>query len=262
MTTKRGQHDAGQAAIEGALTVPLLVFLALGTLQLFLLLQARFLAEYAVFLAVRAGSLNHGDCKAMTHAAVLSVLPAIERTNDPTAVVEAFKKHANNRYQNLRKEIGASAASAHVGQIVELWRDVYFDQTREIFLSTDSLPDPEDEKFDQPNHLMRLETRMIFWYRMKIPFADWVLGRMFLAHYRLTEYDFANPLSPIEGHAGWPDSGGLKFIGEPWPGGPLDASMLAFANQGHFLFPLRVTWSMRMMTPMKKKYFADWACPL
>jgi hypothetical protein len=39
--------------------------------------------------------------------------------------------------------------------------------------------------------------------------------------------------------------------------------MLAFANAGHQLFPIRVTWSMRMMTPAKKKYFAaSWGCPL
>ena len=254
--------DQGQAAVEAALTLPLLVFLALGTLQLFLMLQARYLAEYGVFRAVRAGSLNHGDCKAMKHAAVLAVLPALARTNDPASVEAAFKRHANNQYDNVRRMPGPNGARAHRGQIIELWRDVYFGRTKEVFLSTASLPDPEDQLFDQPDHLMRLETRMIFWYRLSIPFADWVMGRMFLAHYRLTHYDFANPLAPVEGHAGWPDSPAITFLGEPWPGGPLDQSMLAFANDGHYLFPIRVTWSMRMMTPMKKKFFDDWGCAL
>src|SRR5688572_11906480 len=36
--------DAGQAAVEAALTLPLAVFLVLGTLQLFLMLQARLMA--------------------------------------------------------------------------------------------------------------------------------------------------------------------------------------------------------------------------
>lgn len=261
MNPSKRQSETGQAGVEAALTLPLLVFLALGTVQLFLLLQARFLAEYGVFRAVRAGSLNHGDCKAMTHAALLSVLPTLARTNDPVSVEAAFKKHANNRYDNVRQKLDGSGTT-HTGQIVELWRDVYFGPTREVLLSTASLEDPEDSKFDQPDRLMRLETRMILWYRLKIPFADWVLGRMFLAHYKLMNYDFANPLSPVEGNAGWPDSPGLKFLGEPWPGGPLDASMLAFANDGQYLFPIRVTWSMRMMTPAKKKYFDDWGCPL
>ena len=245
----RAPTDAGQAAVEAALTLPLLVFLALGTLQLFLMMQARFLAEYGVFRAVRAGSLNHGDCKAMTHAALLSVLPTLGRTNDPASVEAAFKKHSNNKY-------------TPGGQIVELWRDVYLARTRDILISPASLPDPEDALFDQPDHLMRLETRMVLWYRMNIPFANWVLSKIFLAHYGLSAYDFANPLAPVEGHAGWPDSPTLKFKGEEWPGGPLDASMLAFASAGQYLFPIRVTWSMRMMTPMKKKYFAGWGCPL
>lgn len=256
-------REQGQAAVEAALTLPLLVFLALGTLQLFLMLQARFLAEYGVFRAVRAGSLNHGDCKAMTHAAVVSVLPALARTNDAQSVETAFKKYANNAYDDVRLVPGRNGASRHRGQIVELWRDVYFGRTGELFLSPASLPQ-EDLAFDQPDHLMRLETRMIFWYRMKIPLADWVLGRMFLAHYRLQSYDFANPLSPVEGRAGWPeaDAPRLTFRGELWPGGPLDQSMLAFAGAGHFLFPIRVTWSMRMMTPIKKKYFDGWGCAL
>ena len=254
--------EGGQAGVEAALTLPLLVFLMLGTLQLFLLLQARFLAEYGVFRATRAGSLNHGDCRAMTHAAVLSVLPTLARTDGPAHVEKAFKDHSNNHYKNVRQLPGNSSRTVHAGQIVELWRDVYFGPTRSVFLSPDSLWDPEDEKFDQPDHLVRLETRMILWYRLRVPFADWVMGRMFLAHYRLTSYDFVNPLSPVESNAGWPDSPGLRFLGEPWPGGPLDASMLASADQGHYLFPIRVTWSMRMMTPVKKKYFPAWGCPL
>lgn len=256
-------QEAGQAGVEAALTLPLLVFLALGTLQLFLMMQARFLAEYGVFRAVRAGSLNHGDCRAMTHAAVLSVLPALERTNDPASVEAAFKKHANNTYDDVRLVPGPNGGARHRGQIVELWRDVYFGRTQEVFLSPASLPGPEDQAFDQPDHLMRLETRMIFWYRMKIPFADWVLGRMFLAHYRLQAYDFSNPLAVVEGKAGWPEgSSRLTFIGEPWPGGPLDQSLLSFAQAGHYLFPIRVTWSMRMMTPLKKKFFDAWGCAL
>ncbi len=50
-------RESGQALVEAALTLPLTVFLILGTLQLFLLLQARTLTEYAAFLAVRKGSV-------------------------------------------------------------------------------------------------------------------------------------------------------------------------------------------------------------
>jgi len=45
--------ESGQATVEAALTLPLTVFLVLGTVQMFLLLQARLLTEYAAFRAVR-----------------------------------------------------------------------------------------------------------------------------------------------------------------------------------------------------------------
>ncbi len=255
--------EAGQAGVEAALALPLLIFLFLGTLQLFMLMQARFLAEYAVFRAARAGSLGHGNCAAMTHAAIVSVLPAIERTDSPAALEVAFKKHSNNRYDNVRLQPGTSNPAAHTGQIIELWRDIYLGPTREVMISTDSMPDPEDTGFDQPDRLMRLEVRMVFWYHLKIPFADWVLGKIFLTHYRLTSYTAVNPLQTPQRRVDWSDGTAGNFIGEPWPGGPLGDSMLAFADAGHQLFPIRVTWSMRMMTPAKKKYFeGSWGCPL
>src|SRR5688500_7914706 len=67
--------ESGQAAVEAALTLPLFMFMILGVLQLFLMLQGRVMAEYAVYRAVRAGSVNHGDCEAMKHAAILSLTP-------------------------------------------------------------------------------------------------------------------------------------------------------------------------------------------
>ena len=71
-------------------TLPLMVFLMLGTLQLFLMMQARMLAEYSAFWAVRSGSVNHGECARMLDAAVLAVLPAITRTNSPQNLASGF----------------------------------------------------------------------------------------------------------------------------------------------------------------------------
>lgn len=238
-------RESGQAAVEAALTLPMVLFVILGTLQLFMLLHARLLAEYGVYRAVRAGSLNHGDCTKMTDAAVLSVLPAIEKTDGPDQLATAFRRHRNNRYDN----------DGHTGQIIEIWREAPLDS---------DVPDPEDKLFDQPNRLMRLEARMVFWYRMKIPFADWVMERMFLAQWNLRPYGAQNPLMETQ-KAKWPDAPttNLNQAHDPWPGGPLDASLLGWEDQGHHLFPIEVNYSMRMMTPAKKKFWRGLqGCPL
>src|SRR5207302_10059102 len=53
-------------------------FLFLGMLQMFLLAQGRILSQVAAARATRVGSTNHGHCGRMVHAALLTVLPAID----------------------------------------------------------------------------------------------------------------------------------------------------------------------------------------
>jgi hypothetical protein len=227
--------DSGQALIESALSMPLMLFCVLGTLQLFLLLHARLIAEYAVYRAVRAGSLTNGDCEAMKAAAILSVLPAIERTDGPDALEKAFTKHHTNHYDN----------GGHTGQIIELWREQPTGVAN------------EDLAFDQPGNLMRIEARMVFWVRLKIPFADWVLTRAFLAWWGLKNYDKANPYEPTQ-TALWTG----QSPSPRWPGGDLGEQVLNWSEQGHYLFPIQTHWGMRMMTPAKGRYFAAPGCPL
>lgn len=226
--------------------MPLVLFLILGTLQLFMILQARIMAQYAVYKAVRSGSLMHGDCDAMTHTALAALMPTITRTDSAANLTSAFLARRNNRY----------ADDGHNGQIVEIFRESPLARTI-LPVAAD-----EDNRFDQPNQLHRLDVRMIYWYRMKIPFADWVMGRMFLAHYDLQVYNDANPLAPVEGRAGWPDSPTLSFANEMWPGGALGPNMRSWAGAGHYLFPLRVTSSMRMMVPPRRVNFGNQWCAL
>ena len=228
--------------------MPLVVFLVLGALQLFLIFQARIMAQYAVYKATRAGALMHGDCTAMKHTALATLLPSITRADSPVALADAFFVRRNNRYFD--------GTPRHNGQIVELWR--------ESPLATSLLGSQpaEDNRWDQPPTLERLDVRMIYWYRLKIPFADWVMSKMFLAHYNLQAYNAANPLMPAERNAGWPDAPTSSFASEPWPGRALGPNMLGWSTSGHYLFPIRVTSSMRMMVPPARSNFPSQGCPL
>src|SRR3954452_1659625 len=88
---------SGQAAVEAALTMPLMTFVLLGSLQMFMMMHARILTQLAAFQATRAASMNHGNCERMVHAAILQLLPAIEPFAKPTGslstnVAAAFNK--------------------------------------------------------------------------------------------------------------------------------------------------------------------------
>src|SRR5687768_1168071 len=74
--TPRGSAESGQAAVEAAISLPLTLFMVLGALQLFMMLQGRILAHYALARATRVGSVQHGECTPMTHTAIAALMPS------------------------------------------------------------------------------------------------------------------------------------------------------------------------------------------
>src|SRR5207302_6028836 len=81
--------DTGQAAVETAITLPVTLFMVLGVIQLSMLQQGRLMAQYAVYKAARAGSLNHGDCLRMRDSAVAALLPVFGKTRDAPELAAA-----------------------------------------------------------------------------------------------------------------------------------------------------------------------------
>jgi hypothetical protein len=211
--------------METALTLPLTIFLALGTVQLFLMLQGRLLAEYAVFRATRAGSINQADCRVMHHAAVAALLPAVARTDSPKRLAEAFKEHRDRQVvwlvSRLDREVGPA--------IQETFDDRHRGDAR-----------------------AELQVDLVFWFPLKIPFADWVMSRMFLAYWGLRAYAGANPLMPAQRQAEWKDSGpGLRFA-------RVAEALSDRADRGEYVVPVHASFRMRMMTPALQR---TQACP-
>jgi hypothetical protein len=236
--------QSGQAAVEAALTLPLSVFLILGTLQMFLMLQARVLTEYAAFHAVRTGSVKHGDCEAMTHAAIATLLPAFARTDTADNLGAAFRAHREDKYKpNL--DMGYNGDIVWVARSSPTLADIAIDEE-------ETFDDPA--RYQEPNDVTRLEARIVFWYPLRIPFANWVLSRMFLAHLGLQTYTNINPLMPVY-RANW--ATGVNAF-------PLEYAirdeLLARVGRSEFVFPLQATYVMRMMTPPRPRYFETQNC--
>ena len=219
----------GQAQVELALTLPLVVFLLLGVLQLFLAFQARALADYAAFRAVRVGSTNHADCRRMMDASVLALLPAFDsyasRSADPSdALADSFRRHgALNGYRyDDAYAVGSARTSRFVGDIVWL--------TKRFSRPVDPLRELE---FDQPGPPQRLSVELIFWYPLKVPFANMVVSLMVAGSTSI------NPLMPTSARA----TGPLSLNG-------LLPALQARRSAGELVLPIAATATMRMMSPV------------
>jgi TadE-like protein len=252
MDTPRSPHsrESGQAAVEAALTLPLTVFLILGILQLFLMLQARIMAEYAAFRATRAGSVRHGSCEAMTDAAILALLPTFHSylggglsLSPGQKLGMAFSKRKSNLYT-------PGLDGPHDRAIVWIIRD-----------SPVGITANEDKDFDEPRSsdevdANRLETRLVFWFPLKIPFANWVISRMMLSYWGYMAYTAQNPLMLTQ-KANWTQSSTMTMSLED----DIVRELLLRVNSAQYVIPIHASASLRMMTPAQGRYFLTQNCP-
>jgi len=254
-TRLRGR-ESGQAAVESALTLPLLVFMILGTLQLFMLFQGRVMTQYAAYRATRAGSVNHGDCIRMKHAAIAALLPTfVSFLGAGTAggsagakLGNAFQLRQNNRYSGSGTPYDGSSDNGLNGPIVWIFREAPNAGAMR------ALAGGQDRDFDQPGTpIRRLEVRLVYWMPLRIPFADWVMTRIVLAQWGVMDYTAQNPMMQTQ-QANWTSSGAFS------PDTAVKNEMAARYAMKQYVFPIQATSTMRMMTPAKANYWVTQDC--
>jgi len=246
--TARDARESGQAAIETALTLPLTMFLILGTIQLGLLLNGRLMAHYAAFRAARAGSVNQGDCSRMTEAAIAALLPSfISYMSSATPGQTPSERYANAFALRRKNRYDARGDSGYTEPIVWILRD------RPTIAQVNAVAqNGEDVDFDQfQGDSLRMEVRLIYWFPMKIPFANWVMYQMYRTHFGLGSYTAQNPLMPTQ-KAAWTGSATLRS--------ELATELTTRGSAGHYAFPIQASYTMRMLTPAKQKFFATQHC--
>ncbi len=246
LSKKVSGSQSGQAAVEAALTMPLMLFMLLGTMQLFMMMHARVLTQLAAFQVTRTGSLNHGNCQRMLHSGILQLLPAIEpfAKNNGIPVDQnvgaAFGRYAFNNYNNKNINVGTGSSQSLNSTVLWIVRDLG---------GRRAYGGPADNNFDQSLGAMTLETQVIFWFPMKVPFANWVIARIMLAHYGIQAYSAQNPLMINMRATNW-SSASSTLMAE------VRNELAVRLTNNDYVFPIIATSTMRMMTPMKRANYA------
>lgn len=249
MRSGTSRRESGQAAVETAITMPLVLFMLLGTLQLFMLLQGRLFAEHAAWAAARVGSVRFGDCKAMTHAAILSLLPSFtsylgESTPGGTPeekLATAFKRRTMGKPNNNAYD--PALDDGHDGAVLWLFRPSP---------RVGEVTDESEEDFDDPDRpAYRLEVRVVYWYPLRIPFANWVMATMYRAYFGFGDYTYQNPVLPTQ-KANWTQKSSALA-------GFRNEFMQRF-NAQQYVFPVTGSATMTMMSPPRRSHFRRQNC--
>jgi hypothetical protein len=253
---RRGSE--GQAAVESALTIPMMVFTMLGIVQLTVAYHARALAEYAAFKAARSGSVYRVDCKHMNHAALVALAPSMSFTLSTKPSVESLYT-TSVAYASSNTTMWKSTAGSMVGGSKMVWIDYKLEHVDHDF---DKQLDPGVE--DVP----RIRVRMAYFFHYRIPFANWVMVRYWLATQGLLANWGQNDQSDSTIMVVKADKPAVNKVADNT--GDLNSATDAMVNQvrlnmlmGVYTLPIVTTWSMRMFSdPLDefKNLSGDWKC--
>ncbi|MFY0566189.1 TadE/TadG family type IV pilus assembly protein [Archangium lansingense] len=204
--------QSGQAAVESALVLPLMVFLGLGLLQLTLMQQAKLMTEYAAYCAARSGIVWNGNNERMRDAALVALLPTLGRTDGLPSLAKTWTR-ARLQDEMLRQlawptrdsVVPTSVNGSPLFGLVRVdtvnpswyspvrsvwklrsamdWKELDFDgpdgypqvpalESKLARFFNLALPDDAEEVYRKATVL---SVRVRYWYELRVPFANWLI---------------------------------------------------------------------------------------
>ena len=236
MGVARTDREGGQAAVESALTVPMMMFALLGILQLTLAYHARIVSEYAAFKAVRAGSVFRADCAHMKSAALMALVPTMPVTSGaPAAQYLATARRAlTNRARSLASNIPI------------VWLDYKLENTGKDF---DLQLEPGSAQ------LLRLRVKLAYFFEYRVPFANSIMVRYWLAVQTGKAWADNDPTMPV--------AKANTVAAKRSVDAELANQVLINVTRQFYSSPIVTSWSMRMFSdPLSKALSArgGWKC--
>jgi Flp pilus assembly protein TadG len=260
-------RQSGQAAVEAALVVPLMVFMVLGIIQLGMMHQARLMAEYAAYRAARAGIVNHSHCELMRNAAFVAVLPTLGPAPQGSGRVDTLENALKvyTQYSNSNGGSGSPARFHIPGKLEKVRVEVVNPRKSQLprLFSTygDHMMaqeiDYDDVRDDTIIRANLLSIRITYFYEMRIPFANWLIHGWFMGFESLSGLQgiqFENQrLGGGASHQALEAKGASKGRTSRQKDDYKLISGLAL-DQRKYIIPLVTTYSMRMQSNMMRKH--------
>jgi hypothetical protein len=256
----KASGQRGQATVEQAIIMPMMVFLVLGILQLGTMQQARLMTEYAAYRAARAGIVNGGDCTIMRNAATIALLPTFEdRVDDVGRAIAASYLYLSNvntetgkatqgpkaRYIPVGLErVRVEVVNPRRGQLSTLFSS-YGIKGREL--------DWDDVRNPTVVEANLLSVKVTNFYELRIPFANLLIHSWYVGYSQLDKVTggvlFASPqIKATKMPATQMLEGQALTLGKTDQEKSDFKKIAALAAMGRYVMPMRATYSMRMQS--------------
>jgi hypothetical protein len=196
--TRRRSDQSGQAAVESAIILPLMVFMLLGIVQLTMMHQARLMVDYAAYNACRAGIVWNMDKHRMVTAALITLMPTFAATDTIAGASDPELGRRPGIIETWAKMKLLTGGSAFLSKIfkglggngnIDFIHVEILNPTRAMFKGKPEIHFDDflvGDEHTQRNHNLRESTRLTirlrYLYWMRIPFANWIIHMAWLAN--------------------------------------------------------------------------------
>jgi hypothetical protein len=259
--------------VETAITMPLFVFVILGSMQLALAHQARLMNKYAAYKAARAGALFHARKGRMEKAAAVVMIPMISHSSGGIDLFYKSRSASQYALSSVFARLNLYTSGLKIVRI-NICSPTKQDQHNQAaqwtgngygwpaaFADPNFGPDPGTIGFDWPESTVatggsgalkeelngfertRLAIESVFNYRMPIPFANMMIFTIFngtqtqgLGWVTRTNSNIV-PMTPFNIGVQHGEQGDI-------------ALRMAAASSGQYFIPIRSTYSMRMQSDL------------
>ncbi len=259
--------EQGQVIVEQAIILPMMVFMILGIVQLSMIQHARIATEYAAFNAARSGIVYNGDVKKMERAAFFSVLPTLGRSDNMGDLMPIFLKAMLAQFgADLADMMGFDIlGSMKMVQVEILDHPMPNIGNRLAIVDAQTHLNKTQIDFDDfrtdPALANQLTIHVRYYYKMRIPFANFMLHYMWMASRAdaMAAYGtvaFLNPERTIMGRkTGLSSHNEILARAAARSGSDDDLRVvLQYRMAGEYRIPINTHYTMRMQSNLYRTY--------